>query len=73
MRQCPFCSRILANDIFACLRHWRMLTRDEQREIYDCYRAYMSDRIGVEELRERQQRVIDAVKGRLVEGPPSAG
>lgn len=62
MRTCPFCTAEISSDLFACRRHWAVLSRDEQDEIHRAFHMYRSRLIGADKLRERQQKVIDAVK-----------
>ena len=61
MRTCPFdgCARAIPSTMFACGRHWRCLNRAQQRSIYAAYEDYMADRIGIDDLRDIQQRVLD--------------
>ena len=67
MRNCPFtgCKKLLPDSKFACPRHWYILSRSQQDEIWDAYSMYLRDEITIHQLRERQQIVIDAVEGRM--------
>lgn len=60
MRICPFdgCLEKLADSTFACRRHWYSLTKAERDAIWSAYNSYMANRIGMEELRERQQAIL---------------
>lgn len=57
---CPFtgCEKTVPDNIFACRGHWFSLNKTEQAEIHAAYNDYMEDRIGMEELRDRQQAVL---------------
>jgi hypothetical protein len=61
MRNCPFsnCDATLADSIFACRRHWHMLTPKQKQTIHAAYADYKADQIGVKELRRIQQSVLD--------------
>lgn len=60
MRQCPFnnCERQVPDHIFACRKHWYSLNQAHRAEIVEAYNQYLQNVIGIEELRERQQKVL---------------
>lgn len=68
MRQCPFngCAAKIDPSLFSCRKHWFSLKQDQKNAIYDCYRKWQSGEIDGDELRRRQQAVLDetAVGGR---------
>lgn len=60
MRTCPFhdCGRPIPVDKFACAKHWRALSPADRRAVNAIYGDYLAGRIGVDELRKRQQQVL---------------
>jgi hypothetical protein len=66
MRICPFkgCDKEIDPTLFACLPHWRLLTKDQQAEIHDAYRGWKRGEVSADELRGRQQAVLDEVQSR---------
>lgn len=60
MRQCPFsgCGLKIGDEIFACRRHWFSLTRQQRGQIKIAYAQYVEGEIGVEKLREIQQKIL---------------
>lgn len=65
MRKCPFlfCEAELGADIFCCRQHWYgQLSSSQRVRIWAAYRAYLANTIGVEELRRRQQEVLDETR-----------
>lgn len=61
MRHCPFdgCDKVISPEIFACRPHWFSLTKRLQSEVWAAYRAWQRGQIDGEELRRRQQAVLD--------------
>jgi hypothetical protein len=64
MRICPFdgCQVKIADEVFACRRHWFSLNAEERRWIKFAYNQYLRGEIEVEKLREIQQSVLDRVQ-----------
>jgi hypothetical protein len=60
MRTCPFhnCDINIPDDKFACREHWHSLSTDEKRQVIAAYGRYLRNEIGVEELRQIQQKVL---------------
>lgn len=65
MRECPFhgCGEVIEPDKFACKKHWFSLSKEQQDEVHAAYREYCSDKIGMDELRKRQEAVLAAAQG----------
>lgn len=63
MRHCPFigCARRIPAHLFACAPHWFKLNGPQKAEIHAAYGCYKADEIGPDELRRRQQVVLDQV------------
>jgi hypothetical protein len=61
MRCCPFrgCTVQLPDHHFACLPHWRATRKPQRHEIQAAYDSYLLGEIDVDELRRRQQAVLD--------------
>jgi hypothetical protein len=66
-RHCPInnCGAAIVAERFACGRHWFQLSRAERAEIYAVYDGWKRGEVEAEELRRRQQAVIDAVNLRI--------
>ncbi len=64
-RICPFtgCTRGIPADRFACRPHWFSLTAPQKAAVWDCYGQWQRGEIDGEELRRRQQAVLDETKG----------
>lgn len=73
MRTCPFCIAAIDEDFFACRRHWALLSQTEKNDIHAAYRMYSSRLLGLDKLRERQAKVIAAVKSRQKEWAEATG
>jgi hypothetical protein len=60
-RKCPFhgCELMVPSTMFACRKHWYSLNVDQQAEIYAAYAAWKCGNITGDELRRRQQAVLD--------------
>lgn len=65
-RVCPFhkCRKLIDPEKFACLNHWRLLSKQEKEDIWEAYNAYQSEIIDPNRLREIQQQVLDSVQKR---------
>lgn len=61
MRVCPFdgCDKRIADDLFACRVHWFAMTAAQKAMVWDAYRAYQRGDLSIDDLRDRQQYVID--------------
>ena len=59
-RLCPFhgCEARIADEVFACRKHWFSLSHDERTIVYESYYRYTADEIDVDELRRQQQSVL---------------
>ena len=65
MRTCPFkgCGRTLPDTIFACRTHWFMMSKADQAMIWSLYRQYQADKIGIGELIDGQNEVMENYGG----------
>lgn len=65
-RKCPFkdCDKLLPPEKFACWPHWDALSTAQKREIAAAYSGWLRGEVSGEELRARQQIVIDEVEGK---------
>lgn len=63
-RQCPFngCEQMIEPEMFACKPHWFSLTLSQRGRIYHYYRLLNEGKIDGQELRRRQQQVLDETK-----------
>lgn len=63
-RTCPFdgCGKQIADAMFSCYEHWFRLGKDQRAVVSTAYSDYLANKIGVEELRVIQQRVLDEVQ-----------
>ncbi len=70
MRQCPFtgCNRQISRDKFACLTHWKNLSRLQQAKIWNAYGRYLNSEIGMEELAAIQRTIVDEAESGLFYG-----
>jgi hypothetical protein len=61
MRTCPFkgCGKSIAPHLFACFAHWKLIRPPLQREIHAVYDGWKQGEVDSDELRERQQAVLD--------------
>jgi hypothetical protein len=66
-RFCPVdnCNRAIDSTLFACRRHWRMLTQSEQLDIWDAYRQWQVGKLSGHQLRVIQVRVSVNVTRRI--------
>lgn len=64
-RMCPFkgCGKHLPAEKFACWPHWNALSVAQKREIRSAYEGWLKGEVTNEELRARQQLVLDEVEG----------
>ena len=60
-RQCPFngCDRMVPPQLFACGQHWYSLSALQRKAVYAMYTAWQNGQITGEELRRRQQAILD--------------
>lgn len=65
-RVCPFdgCGKRISSTLFACRAHWFSLNERQREDVWDAYDHYNASRIGIDELRAVQQRVLDEVQGK---------
>jgi hypothetical protein len=66
MRVCPFpdCGKTIKSEFFACYRHFKAMTKDQQAEVYRIYDAWQRGDLSADELRAAQAAIVDAATAR---------
>ena len=57
----PGCGRSLPLDMLMCRAHWFRVPKALRDEVWAAWRQYQRGTLGLDELREVQQRATDAV------------
>lgn len=64
VRECPFdgCTKMIPSSMFACLKHWRSMSKEDQIRIYACFNSYKNGRIFLSELEGIQNQVMQGYR-----------
>lgn len=65
MRVCPFdgCAAQIGGSQFLCTKHWRLLAKSQQEELYRATEKYRERKISLDELRLVERAILKEVQG----------